>query len=123
MSNPERILRTLDSLLEKETRIVLFGRAALALGYGDPDGRFGKTLDVDAILPAVEMARIEADSQFWRAIELTNKALLGSGLYISHLFTDEQVALTRNWLNNIVSTKRPILHSFDCTDSVPSISC
>jgi hypothetical protein len=51
--------------LEKETRIVLFGRAALALGYGRLGSQFGKTMDVDAILPAVEMGKIEAVAQFW----------------------------------------------------------
>ena len=101
INNPQRILQTLDSYLEKETRIVLFGRAALALGYGDRGARFGKTQDVDAILPTVEMARIEADSQFWKAIDLTNKSLESSGLYVSHLFTDRQIALTPGWLGKI----------------------
>jgi hypothetical protein len=41
-------------------------------------------------------------SQFWKAIELTNKSLLPEGLYVSHLFTDKQVALTPDWLNEIV---------------------
>jgi hypothetical protein len=102
VSNPERILRKLDSYLERETRIVLFGRAALALGFGKPGSQFGTTMDVDAILPSVEMGRIEADVQFWRAIELTNKSLLPEGLYVSHLFTDKQVALTPDWLEKIV---------------------
>jgi hypothetical protein len=93
----------LDSFLEKQTRIVLFGRAALALGFGDGGARFGKTQDVDAILPAVEMARIESDTQFWAAIALTNKTLDPSGLYLSHLFTDRQVALTPDWLRKIVA--------------------
>jgi hypothetical protein len=43
VNNPERILRILDSYLEKETRIVLFGRAALALGFGKLGSEFGKT--------------------------------------------------------------------------------
>ncbi len=103
VNNPRRILEILDSYLEKETRIVLFGRAALALGFGDPGARFGKTQDVDAILPTVEMARIEADAQFWKAIELTNKSLEPSGLYLSHLFADRQIALTAGWLDKIVA--------------------
>jgi hypothetical protein len=102
VSNPERILRKLDSYLERETRIVLFGRAALALGFGKHGSQFGKTMDVDAILPSVEMGRIEADVQFWKAIELTNKSLMPEGLYVSHLFTDKQVALTPDWLDKIV---------------------
>jgi hypothetical protein len=102
VSNPERILRMLDSHLERETRIVLFGRAALALGFGKTGSQFGKTMDVDAILPSVEMGKIEADAQFWKAIELTNKSLLPEGLYVSHLFTDKQVALTQDWLSKVV---------------------
>jgi len=51
MNNPQKILRTLDAHLVKPTRIVLFGRAALALGYDPPEEKFGITLDVDAILP------------------------------------------------------------------------
>jgi hypothetical protein len=98
INNPKRILQTLDSFLEKQTRVVLFGRAALALGFGEGGARFGKTQDVDAILPTVEMARIESDTQFWAAIALTNKTLEPSGLYLSHLFTDRQVALTPDWL-------------------------
>ena len=53
INNPQRILQTLDSFLEKRTRVVLFGRAALAIGFGDNGARFGKTQDVDAILPTV----------------------------------------------------------------------
>jgi hypothetical protein len=102
INNPQRILQTLDSYLERETRIVLFGRAALALGFGDFGSRFGATQDVDAILPSVEMAKIESDTQFWEAIEKTNKELEPSGLYLSHLFTDRQVALTVNWLEKTV---------------------
>jgi hypothetical protein len=48
------------------------------------------------------MAKIESDTQFWEAIDKTNKALEPSGLYVSHLFTDRQVALTAGWLDKIV---------------------
>ena len=103
INNPQQILRTLDSFLERQTRVVLFGRAALALGFGDAGARFGKTQDVDAILPIVEMSEIEADAQFWKAVKQTNKSLDTSGLYLTHLFTDKQVALTPTWLENIVA--------------------
>ncbi len=73
---------------------MLFGRAALAVGYGEAGTKFGVTQDVDAILPGVEMAKIESDSQFWAAIDRTNKQLEPSGLYVAHLLTDGQVALT-----------------------------
>lgn len=102
MNNPERILRVLDSHLRQRTRVVLFGRAALALGYPDAPPEFGVTQDVDALLPAVEMTRIEADRQFWDALEATNRELESTGLYMTHLFTDEQVVLTTGWLQALV---------------------
>ena len=105
MNNPERILHTLDRHLCQPTRIVLFGRAALALGYPAAPPEFGVTQDVDALLPAVEMARIEADRQFWDALEAANKELEPTGLYMTHLFTDEQVVLTVDWLQKIVAIR------------------
>ncbi len=98
MNNPEHILRTLDRHLREPVGIVLFGRAALALGYPAPPHDFGVTQDVDAILPMMEMARIEADQQFWDALDSTNRELEPSGLYMTHLFTDAQVILTPEWL-------------------------
>lgn len=109
MNNPERILHTLDRHLSQRTRIVLFGRAALALGYATAAPEFGVTQDVDAILPSVEMARIECDRQFWDALEATNKELEPTGLYMTHLFTDEQVVLTTDWLGKIVPLQPKIV--------------
>jgi hypothetical protein len=110
MTNPERILRTLDGFLRQPTRIVLFGRAALALGYTPTESKFGVTNDVDAILPSTDMAAIEQDEQFWDAIEATNRELEPTGLYLTHLFSDEQIVITPSWLSRIL----PIpLHRFD----------
>ncbi len=108
MNNPERILQTLDRHLRQPTRIVLFGRAALALGYGIQGSVFGVTQDVDAILPAIEMARIEADRQFWEALEAANNELEPTGLYMTHLFTDEQVVLSTDWLQKIVPVRAAV---------------
>lgn len=95
-------MQALDSYLERRTRVVLFGRAALTLGFGEKGAQFGATKDVDAILPNVEMSKFESDDQFWRAIESTNRSLESLGLYLTHLFTDKQVALTPEWLDKIV---------------------
>ena len=65
MNHPEQILRTLDSHLVQPTRLILYGRAALALGYPDPPLAFHATMDVDAILPEMEMSSIESDNSFW----------------------------------------------------------
>jgi hypothetical protein len=107
VNHPLTILTTLDSFLEQETRVVLYGRAALALGFGAAAETHGATMDVDAILPAVEMAAVEADAQFWRALDRTNAALESRGLYMTHLFTDEQVILTPEWLEKIVPLPVP----------------
>ncbi|MGH8017172.1 MAG: DUF6036 family nucleotidyltransferase [Opitutaceae bacterium] len=84
------------------TRIVLFGRAALALGYDPPEPEFEVTNDVDAILPSVDMAAIERDEQFWNAIDAANRELEPAGLYITHLFSDQQVVITPHWLSRVV---------------------
>ena len=51
MSNPLRILRTLDQHLTLPAEITLFGRSALALGYAQAPANFHNTQDVDGILP------------------------------------------------------------------------
>jgi len=102
VNNPLRILTALDAHLTKPSRIVVYGRSALALGYLEGD-KFAVTMDVDGILPETEMAAIEADEQFWAAVDLTNRELEPSGLYITHLFSDHQVILRPDWLDHVVS--------------------
>lgn len=102
MNNPEVILRTLDRHLSKPTRLILYGRAALALGFDNTNPHFAATMDVDAILPEVEMSSIDEDDSFWNAIEETNRELEPGGLYLTHLFSDSQVILRANWLEKIV---------------------
>jgi len=102
MTNPERILAALDAHLERPTRVILYGRAALALGFAPENPIFAATVDVDAILPLTAMAAIEGDVQFWRALDSANRELEPSGLYMTHLFPDDQVLLTSNWLEAIV---------------------
>jgi hypothetical protein len=105
MNQPEQIVRTLDHFLVQPTRLILYGRAALALGFPDPLSSFHATMDVDAILPEVEMASIEADDSFWQAVEKTNDHLQASGLYLTHLFADSQVILRPEWLELVVPIK------------------
>ena len=103
MNHPETILRTLDRHLIHPVRLILYGRAALALGFPSPTPEFEATLDVDAILPLIEMESIESDDQFWTALESTNRELEPQGLYITHLFGEDQVILSRGWLDRLVS--------------------
>jgi hypothetical protein len=107
MSHPLTILQTLDRHLTRPTRLILYGRAALALGFPSSLPAFSATYDVDCILPLLEMNRIEADQQFWEALELTNTALHCSGLYITHLFSDDQVILSPDWLHHILPISCP----------------
>jgi hypothetical protein len=109
VNQPEHILRTLDRYLTRPTRIIIYGRAALALGYENSPVRFHATMDVDAILPESSMAAIEADDVFWTAIEKTNADLEANGLYMTHLFCDSQVILRNTWLEHIVSIALPAL--------------
>ena len=110
MNNPERILTTLDSHLSGEVRLILYGRAALTLGFKNPPLEYGATMDVDAILPVVEMPQIETNDDFWDAIEATNKELQESDLYITHLFSDDQVILSTDWLDDIQAINYPLQH-------------
>jgi len=110
MNNPERILTTLDAHLSGEVRLILYGRAALLLGYENSPQEFGVTMDVDAILPVTEMSEIENKDHFWNAIEATNKELQEAGLYITHLFSDDQVILSTDWLGHIQAINYPLKH-------------
>ena len=101
INNPEKILKTLDKHLQAEVRLILYGRAALVLGFEDAPQEFGATMDVDAILPLAEMPQIEVNDDFWNAVEKTNRELEPTGLYITHLFCDDQVILSADWLSHI----------------------
>lgn len=107
MSNPLRILQTLDKHLSQPFTLYIYGRSALALGFPSAPAVMQATMDVDAILPAKDILEIEANDDFWRAQDLTNTELGDSGLYFTHLFEDRQVILTPDWLSRVV--KLPLL--------------
>jgi hypothetical protein len=73
------------------------------MGHGAPGAAFGVTQDVAAILPAVEMVRIEAGRQCRDAFETAHKELEPTGLCIPPLFADEQVVRTTDWLQRMVA--------------------
>ena len=52
MSNAERIILALDRHLDHDVELVVYGRAALALGFGSAPDSVKRSLDVDAIIPA-----------------------------------------------------------------------
>lgn len=49
-NNPTQVIQTLDAELDHEVSLVLYGRAALCLGFDNPPAQFAMTQDVDAII-------------------------------------------------------------------------
>jgi hypothetical protein len=95
-----RILNTLDERLEQVVDLTLYGRAALQLGFDNPPEDFSQSLDVDAVLALGQAEELLASTNFWDALEDTNTALAPSGLYMTHLFVEDQVILTPEWQRN-----------------------
>ncbi len=107
MDNPSLILKTLDEHLSQAARLVLYGRAALQLGFTDPPPETAESKDVDAIIPLADVERLSADEHFWDAQAATNTELRPKGLYITHLFRADQVFLRRDWEQHLVPVQRP----------------
>jgi hypothetical protein len=107
IDNPTEVLLTLDQELDHEVSLVLYGRAALSLGFGDSPVEFATTQDVDGIICLSQMPRLMEDDQFWDALERTNQVLEPKGLYITHLFSEEQVFLRPDWEQHLVPISRP----------------
>jgi hypothetical protein len=98
MSNPLRILSTLDQHLTLAAEITLFGRSALALGYAQAPDHFHNTQDVDGILPLAWLQPPDEHQDFWQAVQRTNTELESDGLYLTHLFREVDVILQPDWL-------------------------
>jgi len=107
VDNPTQVLTTLDRRLDHPVSLVLYGRAALCLGFDSTRREFATTQDVDGIIPLDQADHLTDDPQFWEAIELTNKDLESKGLYLTHLFREDQVILREKWKQNIVPVSRP----------------
>jgi hypothetical protein len=102
MDNATLILRTLDGYLDHAVRLILYGRAALLLGFREPPKDVAESKDVDAIIPALEVEGVANDETFWDAQEKTNLELRPRGLYITHLFRSDQVFLRPDWQEHLV---------------------
>jgi hypothetical protein len=99
MSNPLRILRTLDQHLTLPAELTLFGRSALALGFARAPIHFHNTQDVDGILPLAWLQPPDRHEDFWHAVQRTNAELEPNGLYLTHLFREVDVILQPDWLD------------------------
>jgi len=91
------ILNLLDSLLKSPAEIVLYGRAALLLGFDKPPLEFALSRDVDVVLHTGQAEALLEKGDFWQAVELVNELLADKGLYIAHFFTEDQVVLRPDW--------------------------
>ncbi len=103
MNNPDLILRTLDRHLKQPVELTLYGRAAFALGFAEREPHHEATQDVDAIIPLNQIEVLRADEQFWDARDATNRELEPLGLYITHLFGEDQIFLRPDWLRRRIS--------------------
>lgn len=75
VNNPLLILQTLDRHLTHPVELILYGRAALALGFPAHEPWHDTTQDVDAIIPLAQLAELRADEQFWNARAAQPKVL------------------------------------------------
>lgn len=62
---------------------------------------------MDVILRFFHAAELEADDQFWNAQAEVNAVLEKQGLYMTHLFQEDQVFLRPEWEQHIVPVLRP----------------
>ncbi len=109
MDNATRILGMLDEHLDHSVRLVIYGRAALQLGFQDPPPAVAQSKDVDCIIPLADLDLLTADAGFWDAQQATNDRLKSDGLYITHLFRDDQVFLRQGWVQHLMPVTRPAL--------------
>ena len=107
MSNAERLLSRLDELLDTNVDLTLYGRAALQLGYSDPKREYALSLDVDAVLWIGQAEELERSGNFWEALEQINDEFEDDGLYMTHLFDEDQVVLRPTWRDKRVAIARP----------------
>ena len=105
--NPTEVLQALDRELDHAIFLVLYGRAALHLGFPANPGNYGTTQDVDGIIRLSQLTDLMNDEAFWAAQERANQYLEPKGLYITHLFSEDQVFLRPDWEQYIVPVDRP----------------
>ncbi len=101
-SNPATLARALDRFLDHEVQLIIYGRAAIALGFENPPPATLKTFDIDAIIRTHTIEELSNDENFWNAKDEVNELFKDRGLYITHLFGEEQVFLRNNWKEHVV---------------------
>ncbi len=107
MTNAEKILNRLDELLDAPVELTLYGRAALLLGYAKPKQEYALSLDVDGVFWIGQAEELERNGNFWEALAQINEEFEDDGLYMTHLFDEDQVVLRPNWREARVLIARP----------------
>lgn len=102
----ERLLLALDEELEHHTQLIIYGRGAIWLGFDNPPVASATTHDVDAIIPNEQVQLLADDMRFWDARDAVNARFKSDGLYITHLFPENEVFLRRDWVRHIVPVTR-----------------
>jgi hypothetical protein len=110
VSNALRILQTLDRYLTAPVELTLYGKAALVLGFQDPPRDFGHSSDVDAVLWLGQAEQLSETTNFWDALERLNDELANDGLYMTHLFEEDQVILQPQWRHLRQAIAQPFVH-------------
>ncbi len=105
--NPSEVILTLDAELDHAVSLVVYGRGALCLGFENPPPAYYATQDVDGIIPMAQLDELASDEPFWSAVDRTNQKLEPKGLYITHLFQEDQVFLRPDWEQHILPVSRP----------------
>ena len=103
-TNPLKILKTLDSYLTEPIKLVVYGKSAIYLMFPE-DEKNGVTNDLDLIIPKVEISVFDKRLDFWDAVEKTNKELEHLGLYLSHIFDENQIILHPDWFKSKIENK------------------
>ena len=93
-AHPERLLLALDEALDHEVHLILYGRSAIWLGFDNPPAAAATTQDVDAIIPNDQVQALADDLRFWDARDAVNERFKSEGLYITHLFPENDVFLS-----------------------------
>jgi hypothetical protein len=90
------LLGALDRELDTPVELTLYGRAAIALGFSTPPPDAALSKDVDGVLWLGQAEELLA-TNFWDAVGEVNREFADRGLYISHLFCEDQVILSPDW--------------------------
>lgn len=107
--NPTHILKVLDARLDHPVELTLIGKAALWLGFADAPQEFSMTLDVDGVIPTSQSEAFNEDLAFWDALTSANAELESLNLYLTHLFEERQIFLSRDWMMHRINLSRPAL--------------